>query len=110
MKKLMFAALMCVLSTGMLLAQSSGIEKSKKITKDEVPVAVQASFQENFSLNQDEGSWFLQFEKHGEGGTISFKPIAYTYKQKNGKEKIEIRFSPTGKLEQSKGVEKKTNS
>jgi hypothetical protein len=108
MKKLVFVAFMCVMSAGVLLAQTSGIEKSKKINKDEVPVTVQTTFQENFSISPDEGTWFLQFVKYAEGNLVTFKPVAYIFKKKNGKEKVEIRFSPSGALEQAKGIEKKT--
>jgi hypothetical protein len=107
MKKLLLVVFAFVLSTGALLAQTSGIEKSKKIDKDEVPAAIQSSLKENFSITPEDGTWYLQYKKYTEASLVKFKPVAYTFKQKNGKEKVEIRFAPNGTLEQARGIEKK---
>jgi hypothetical protein len=96
----LFAAGVGVISA---FAQNT-FEKSKKLSKDEVPVAVMQSFQKDFSNLEDKGSWKLHYTEKTENGKTVFTPEYYTFTGKNNGEKVELKFSTTGALASSKGV------
>lgn len=111
MKKLMLVAAVWLLSAGVIFAQG-GVEKSKKVKKDEVPALVQTSLQNDFDLASADGTWSLRYSElnAGVGKSAILKPVAYTFHQKKDGNKIEIQFSPTGKLEHTKGIERSNDS
>ncbi|MBX2913301.1 MAG: hypothetical protein M9954_12435 [Cyclobacteriaceae bacterium] len=109
MKKLMMMAATLLMPAGMAFAQTGiGMEKVKKVKQEEVPAIVQFSLHNEFNLSPESGTWSLQYLKssNGVGKPALFKPVAYTFHQKKDGNKIEIRFSPEGALERSKGIDK----
>ncbi|MBX2942631.1 MAG: hypothetical protein KF860_09815 [Cyclobacteriaceae bacterium] len=109
MKKLMLVAALWLASAGLIFAQNgNGMEKIKKVKQDEVPAIVQFSLHNEFDLAPEAGTWSLQYLKSSNrvGQPALLKPLAYTFHQKKDGNKIEIRFSPEGALEHSKGIEK----
>ena len=96
----LFAAGVGVISA---FAQNT-FEKSKKLSKDEVPVAVMQTFQKDFSNLDDKGSWKLYYTERTENGKTVFTPEYYTFTGKNNGEKVELKFSTSGALASSKGV------
>ena len=107
MKKLMLVAAVWLMGVGVIFAQDR-VEKTKKIKKDEVPAVVQTSLQNDFDLASPDGTWTLQYSESsaGAGKPAILKPVCYTFYQKNDGNKVEIQFSPEGKLEHAKGIEK----
>lgn len=96
----LFAAGVGVISA---VAQNT-FEKSKKLSKDEVPVAVMQSFQKDFSSLDEKGYWKLYYTEKTENGKTVFTPEYYTFTGKNNGEKVVLTFSTTGTLASSKGV------
>jgi hypothetical protein len=104
MKKLFFIALFAAgVGVGSAFAQST-FEKSKKLSNDEVPVAVMQSFQKDFSNLEDKGYWKLYYTEENVNGKPVFTPEHYTFTGKKDGEKVLVTYSPTGNLEESKGV------
>jgi hypothetical protein len=92
----------------LLLAMSSlaqPVKKIQTINESEVPAAIRRSFAENFG-NVTEGTWTVAFNVINEGGKSVAQPLSYTFRKGNGHDKIEVRFSPEGRIETSKGIEK----
>jgi hypothetical protein len=106
MKKIMIVAAVWLVSAGVIFAQG-GVEKYKKVKQDEVPALVQTSLQNDFDIASEDGTWSLEYSESsaGVGKPAILKPVAYTFRQKKDGNKVEIRFSPTGKLEHTKGIE-----
>jgi hypothetical protein len=96
----LFAAGVGVISA---FAQNTS-EKSKKLSKDEVPVVVMQSFQKDFSNLEDKGYWRLHYTEKTEGGKTVFTPEYYTFTGKNNGEKVLLTYSTSGALASSKGV------
>ena len=101
----LFAAGVGVFSAG---AQNIS-EKSKKLTKDEVPVAVMQAFQKDFSTLEDKGTWKAHYTEQTENGKTIFTAEYYTFTGKNNGEKVLLTFSPEGALQNSKGVPQGSN-
>jgi len=113
MKKLMLVAAVWLMSAGVIFAQGGiGVEKSKKLKQDEVPAVVQTSLQNDFDLASADGTWSLLYSESNAGADkpAILKPVAYTFYKKKDGNKIEIQFSPTGKLEHTKGIERSGDS
>lgn len=89
-------------------ASAQGFKDKKKITQDEVPVAVQNAFRQDFaSISEgDKGAWFVYYEQETQGNRTVARPLAYIYKSKSKEEKFEIQYDPQGKLESAKGAAK----
>jgi hypothetical protein len=104
MKKVFLIALFAA-GVGVVSAFAQNtFEKSKKLNKDEVPVAVMQAFQKDFSALEDKGYWKLHYTEKTENGKTVFTPEYYTFTGKRDGEKVELTFSPAGALENSKGV------
>lgn len=104
MKRSVIIALFAVIACGGTAFAQNAFEKSKKLSKEEVPVAVLQAFEKDFSNLQDKGFWTLYYiEKTAEGKTI-FTPERYTFTGKNNGEKVILTYSANGTLESSKGV------
>ena len=84
-------------------------EKSKKLSKDEVPVAVMQSFQKDFGNLEDKGSWKLHYTEKTENGKTVFTPERYIFFGKDNGEKISLSYSPSGTLESSTGADNAKN-
>jgi len=104
MKKTFFAFALVMLSV--VAAISQDLKKTSTITEQEVPVAVRKAFDKEFGKVPTEGNWSVTFSLHNEGAKTVATPLWYTYFKKQKKEKIEVRYTPEGKLESSKGITK----
>jgi hypothetical protein len=82
------------------------VKKVSSIKEEEVPVAVRVAFQEDFGKIPEDGTWTVAFYVLSEGNRTSAKPVTYTFVKRNKSEKIEVRYSPEGKLESVKGLAK----
>jgi hypothetical protein len=104
MKKIFFAFALLMLSV--VAAMSQELKKTSTITEQEVPVAVRNAFDKEFGKVPAEGKWSVTFSLRNEGARTVASPLWYTYFKKDKKEKIEVRYTPEGKLESSKGITK----
>ena len=104
MKKLVLTLLIIFSVTGFLFSQP--VKKVERIKEEEVPVAVRSAFENDFGKMPEDGIWTVNFIVTNEGGKTTAKPISYTFRKGNKGDKIEIRYSPEGKLEASKGLNK----
>jgi hypothetical protein len=105
MKHKMYYAVLVVLLALPLAAQP--VKKVQTITESEVPAVVRRSFVENFG-DVSEGTWTVAFHVLNEDGKSIAQPLSYTFRKGNGHDKIEVKFSPEGRIETSKGIEKVT--
>lgn len=103
MKHKMYYAMLVMLITLPLSAQP--VKKIQAITESEVPSAVRRSFVENYG-NVTDGTWTVAFHVLNTGGKTVAQPLSYTFKKKDGHNKVEVRFSPEGRIETAKGIEK----
>jgi hypothetical protein len=105
MKHKMYYAVLVVLLALPLAAQP--VKKVQTITESEVPAVVRRSFVENFG-DVSEGTWTVAFHVLNEDGKSIAQPLSYTFRKGNGHDKIEVKFSPEGRIETSRGIEKVT--
>jgi len=102
-KNILTLLFISALSTS-LLAQP--VKKTEKIKEEEVPAAIRAAFAHDFGKIPEDGTWTVNFVVVNDGAKTIAKPTWYTYRKGNKHEKIEVRYSPDGKLELVKGLEK----
>lgn len=91
----------------------------EKIKDEQVPAAVLKTFENEFASQKGDikgGAWYAHFEHttatsadQGKSGTSRAIPLHYSYKGKKGNEKVEIKFTPEGKLLHVKGLEDKSS-
>ena len=103
MKNKMYYLLIALLAALPLAAQP--VKKIQTITESEVPALVRRSFVENYGQVAD-GTWTVAFHVLNIGGRSVAQPLSYTFKKGNGHNKVEVRLSPEGRIETSKGIEK----
>jgi hypothetical protein len=103
--KRFFLTLFILLSVNVLLI-SQPVKKAEKIKEDEVPVAVRKAFENDFGKIPEDGTWTVNFTVLQEGGKSLAKPVSYTFRKGNKGDKIEVRYSPEGKLDTVKGLKK----
>jgi hypothetical protein len=104
MKKIVLTLLIISFINGVLISQP--VKKVERINEEEVPVAVRVAFENDFGKIPEDGTWTVSFTVINEGGKTTAKPISYTFRRGNKADKIEVRYSPEGKLETSKGLKK----
>jgi hypothetical protein len=107
MKKLSILVILCVATATAVFSQA--LRKTEKINADQVPVAILESFQNDFGKIPDNGYWTANIEIERDGARSVVKPLSYTFHKKSKDEKVEVRYSPDGKLEFVKGLEKVTS-
>lgn len=105
MKVKMFAMMLALLVVVPLIAQP--VKKVQTISESEVPAAVRRSLVENFGDVKD-GTWTVAFHVLSDGTKSVAQPLSYTFRKGNGQGKVEVKFSPEGRVENSKGIEKIT--
>jgi hypothetical protein len=103
MKRKMFGTLLALLLVLPVFAQQ--VKKIQTIAESEVPAAVRRSFAENFG-NVSDGTWTVAFHVLSDGIKTVAQPLSYTFKKGTGHDKVEVRFSPEGRVESAKGIEK----
>ena len=106
--KRFFLTLFILMSANVFLI-SQTVKKVEKINEDEVPVAVRKAFEEDFGKIPEDGTWTVNFTVVNENGKSMAKPFSYTFRKGSKGDKIEVRYSPEGKLDTSRGL-KKINS
>lgn len=104
-----------LLTLSMILAfivslHAQSVKKIEKISEEEVPAAVRVAFTNDFGEIPTGGSWTVNFNVVSEGNKIVAKPTWYTFRKGSREDKIEVRYSPDGKLEHAKGLKPITNS
>ena len=100
---LMITLFALLLGGGAAFAQN-GLEKTKKLTESEVPVAVMKSFQKDYNDLQDKGYWKLHYTERTVEGKSVFTPERYTFNGKKDGEKIVLTYTTDGNLESTKGA------
>jgi len=103
MKRKMYHLVIMLLASIPLVAQP--VKKIQTISESEVPAAVRRSFIENYG-NVADGTWTVAFHVLNNAGKTVAQPLSYTFKKGNGHNKVEVRLSPEGRIETSKGIEK----
>ncbi len=89
-------------------ASAQSLTKTEKIKENQVPVAILKAFENDFGKAPEGGQWLANFAVEQEGIRTVAKPLFYIYRNKS--EKIDVRYTPDGKLESSKGIEKNNQS
>lgn len=96
-----------VLSFGLSITLSAQVvKKTEKIKEEEVPVAVRLAFKEDFGQIPEDGTWTVNFNVVSEGAKTVARPTWYTFRKGTKENKVEVRYSPDGKLELFKGLKK----
>ena len=104
MKRLILTLL--IISSVNAFMFSQPVKKVERIKEEEVPVAVRNAFTTDFGKIPEDGTWTVNFLVVNENGKYVAKPTSYTFKKGSKGEKIEVRYSPEGKLDTSKGLKK----
>lgn len=114
LKSLKLTVFILLLSVVGAYAQDS-MTMFEKIRDEQVPAAVLKTFESDFGQIRNEiknGEWYAHFQhtvvKHADQmtpGTSKAIPLHYSYIGKIGKEKVEIKFTPGGKLANTKGID-----
>lgn len=107
MKVKMIAMTLAILVVLPLIAQP--VKKVQTISESEVPAAVRRSLVENFG-DVKEGTWTVAFHVLSDGTKSVAQPLSYTFRKGNGHDKVEVKFSPEGRVENAKGIEKITST
>ncbi|HNP94024.1 MAG TPA: hypothetical protein PKJ63_00300 [Cyclobacteriaceae bacterium] len=123
MKTLKLTAALLLISVVCSYAQNIPMNMFEQIQDEQVPAAVLKTFEEEFGQVKDDikkGVWYAHFEHTsattGEQSYGSYvepsKPMAlplhYTYQGKKAGKKVEIKFTPDGKLVYAKGLDQKS--
>jgi hypothetical protein len=104
MKRFVLTLLIISSVNGLLISQP--VKKAERIKEEEVPVAVRLAFENDFGKIPEDGYWIVHFNVTNEGGKTTAKPISYTFRKGSKGDKIEVRYSPEGNLDTSKGLKK----
>jgi hypothetical protein len=99
MKKIIGAALLMI-SAQLSFAQE--VSESARVTREQVPVAVIQAYEKEIGSLPEDGIWTVRIKRSTDKGTTT--PVWYKYTNRKAKEKIEVRFSPAGEIEEAKGV------
>ncbi|HMG90195.1 MAG TPA: hypothetical protein VK589_09045 [Chryseolinea sp.] len=101
-----FFLTLLILSSVNVFLISQPVKKVERIKEDEVPVVVRKAFENDFGKIPEDGTWTVNFTVVQEGGKSMAKPVSYTFRKGNKADKIEVRYSPDGKLDTAKGLKK----
>lgn len=120
MKTLKLTFTMLLISVVWSYAQTIPMTMFEKIKDEQVPAAVLKTFETEFGQIKDDiqkGAWYAHFEHtvnkpadQGTAGTSRAIPLHYSYIGKMDGKKVEIKFTPKGKLASTKGLEEKTSN
>jgi hypothetical protein len=100
--------LLLFLVGGATFASAQSLTKTEKINTEQVPVAILKAFENDFGKVPEGGHWLAHFAVEQDGIRSVAKPLFYIYRNKS--EKIDVQYTPAGKLESSKGIEKNNKS
>lgn len=111
MKTLKMTFAMLLVTVSWVFAQIP-MTMNEKIKDEQVPAAVLKTFESEFGAVKSEiknGAWYAHFEHTSDATATNPErskaiPLHYSYKGKKGSDKVEIQFTPEGKLEHAKGM------
>jgi len=119
MKTLKLTLTMLLLSVAWSYAQYIPMIMVEKIKDEQVPAVVLQTFENEFDCIKADingGAWYSHFEHtnatpgdQGKPGTSRAIPLHYSYKGKKDGKKVEIKFTPEGKLVHVKGLKAKSS-
>lgn len=101
-----FVLTFLIISSLNALLISQPVKRVEQIKEEEVPVAVRVAFENDFGKIPENGIWTVNFTVVNEGGKTIAKPTSYTFRKGSKGDKIEVRYSPEGKLDTSRGLTK----
>lgn len=101
MKKIIITALL-IISAQFTFAQQ--ISESARVTSEQVPVAVIQAFEKEIGSIPEGGTWTVRIKRSTALGKAAATPLWYKYTNRKDKDRIEVRFSPDGEIEEAKGV------
>lgn len=105
MKKIMIVMVVAFALGAIPALAQSPVRQAVKIPLEQVPVVVRQAYEKEFSTMSQEGYWLAFVESSAEGQRTSAKPLWYSYNSGKGKkERVEIKFSPTGEVTSVKGL------
>ena len=104
MKKIILTVV--VLMALVIGTQAQPVKKVERINEEEVPALVRQAFVNDFGTIPDAGTWTVNFFVIHEGAKLSAQPTAYTFRKGNKHDRIEVRYSPDGRLDSVKGLKK----
>ena len=104
MKRLILTLLILLSVNTFLISQP--VKRVERITEEEVPVAVRIAFEQDFGKIPEDGIWTVNFNVVNEDGKTIAKPTSYTFRKGSKGDKIEVRYTPEGKLDTSRGLKK----
>ena len=84
-------------------ASAQKLQRSKKLTQEEVPVTIVQSLQKDYSSLTDKGTWKLFYSEDAVSSKLTPDFYMYSCKKETG-EKVEIFFKPDGTVDHAKGV------
>jgi hypothetical protein len=105
MKKIIAASLMMLFAG--VLAHAQPVTENVKITVDQVPLSVRNAYEREIGTLPEDGSWTVRVILERGASHLTPKPMAYTYKNRKNKEKVEVRFTTEGEITYAKGVIRK---
>jgi hypothetical protein len=111
MKTRLFFSLAFALLAGSVSAQYRD-EMSERLTRDEVPAAVQQSLVRKLGSSSNEGNWVVFYIETTiwSSHQAEFTPWYYDYSRKLNGKKIEYLFKPDGTPYQDKGKDAKVSA
>jgi hypothetical protein len=83
------------------LASAQTVQRTRRVTQEEVPVKIVQSLQKDFNV-VDKGNWRVYYQENTTNATVSAKFYLFTGKS-DGK-KIEVYYNPDGTVDHAKGV------
>lgn len=101
MKKIIASALL-IISAQLSFAQE--LSESVRMSPEQVPVVILQAYEKEIGTVPEGGTWTVRIKRSTIQGKATTTPIWYTYTNRKNKEKIEVKFSPEGEIEHSKGV------
>lgn len=95
-----------IFAVSIFAACAQPVKKTSMIKEEEVPVAIRQAFINDFGSIPEQGTWTVNFNITHEGAKTMAQPITYTFHKKDGRSKIEVRYTSDGKLDYAKGLDK----
>jgi hypothetical protein len=105
MKRLVMTILVTVGLASFVSAQIPA-EQTTKVEEEQVPVSVRTALTKDFSMTPDQGTWMVHIIRTQQSGKTLTEAEWYSFNRRvDKKQKIEVRYSPTGELLNVKGIE-----
>jgi hypothetical protein len=82
-------------------ASAQTVQRTRRVTQEEVPVTIVQSLQKDFNVG-NKGGWRVYYTENTANATVAAQFYVFTGKS-DGK-KIEIYYNPDGTVDHAKGV------